>query len=89
MWLVFRDQDSDYRLAFQRLTKTLGTQNAAIKDVIWTGIFSLTRPTANKVETLRWEVLDRAHPPAGTSLLIEGLPSTDATAAIEMMAVRN
>ena len=87
--LAFRNQDDDYRLAFQRLIKTLGGQSASIKDVFWSGTYSLTRPTANKVETIRWEVLDRTHPPAGTSLLFEGLPSTDATAAIELMAIRN
>jgi enamine deaminase RidA (YjgF/YER057c/UK114 family) len=85
--LVFRDQDSDFRLAYQRLAKTMAPLGATFKDVFWTGNYALTLPNAAKIERLQWEFLDRAHPPATTALQIEGLPSTDATAAIEFMAV--
>lgn len=85
--LVFRDQDSDFRLAFQRLAKTMAPLGATFKDVFWTGNYALTLPNAAKIENLQWEFLDRAHAPASTALQIEGLPSTDATAAIEFMAV--
>jgi enamine deaminase RidA (YjgF/YER057c/UK114 family) len=85
--LVFRDQDSDFRLAYQRLAKTMVPLGATFKDVFWTGNYALTLPDAAKIEGLQWEFLDRAHPPASTALQIEGLPSTDATAAIEFMAV--
>jgi enamine deaminase RidA (YjgF/YER057c/UK114 family) len=85
--LVFRDQDSDFRLAYQRLSKTLAAQGATFKDAFWTGTYVLTRPNAAKLETIQWEFLDRAHPPAHLGLQIEGLPSTDATAAIEVMAL--
>ena len=84
--LVFRDQDSDFRLAYQRLAKTMAPLGATFKDVVWTGNYALTLPNAAKIESLQWEFLDRAHPPARTALQIEGLPSTDATAAIEFMA---
>ena len=85
--LVFRDQDSDFRLAYQRLAKTMAPLGATFKDVFWTGTYALTRPNAAKIESIQWEFLDRAHPPAHLALQIEGLPSTDATAAIEFMAV--
>jgi enamine deaminase RidA (YjgF/YER057c/UK114 family) len=85
--LVFRDQDSDFRLAYQRLSKTMAPLGATFKDVFWTGNYALTLPNAAKIESLQWEFLDRAHPPASTALQIEGLPSTDATAAIEFMAI--
>jgi enamine deaminase RidA (YjgF/YER057c/UK114 family) len=85
--LVFRDQDSDFRLAYQRIAKTLLPLGANYKDVFWTGTYALTQPTASKLESIQWEFLDRAHPPAHTALQIEGLPSTDATAAVELMAV--
>jgi enamine deaminase RidA (YjgF/YER057c/UK114 family) len=84
--LVFRDQDSDFRLAYQRLSKTLASQGTTLKDAFWIGTYVLTRPNAAKLETIQWEFLDRAHPPAHLGLQIEGLPSTDATAAIEVMA---
>jgi enamine deaminase RidA (YjgF/YER057c/UK114 family) len=85
--LVFRDQDSDFRLAYQRLAKTIAPLGATFKDVFWTGNYALTLPNAAKIESLQWEFLDRARAPAHTSLQIEGLPSADATAAIEFMAV--
>ncbi len=85
--LVFRDQDSDFRLAYQRLAKTMAPLGASFKDVFWTGNYALTLPNASKIESLQWEFLDRAHAPAQTSLQVEGLPSADATAAIELMAV--
>jgi enamine deaminase RidA (YjgF/YER057c/UK114 family) len=85
--LVFRDQDSDFRLAYQRLAKTMAPLGATFKDVFWTGNYALTLPNAAKIESLQWEFLDRARAPAHTSLQIEGLPSADATAAIEFMAI--
>ena len=84
--LIFRDQDSDIRLAFQRLGKAMEPLGATYKDVIWSGVYPLTRPLALKIEALRFDFFDRARPPAGTMLLFEGLPSIDATAAIELVA---
>jgi enamine deaminase RidA (YjgF/YER057c/UK114 family) len=85
--LVFRDQDSDFRLAYQRLARTMAPLGATFKDVFWTGNYALTLTNAAKIESIQWEFLDRARAPARTALQIEGLPSTDATAAIEFMAV--
>jgi len=85
--LVFRDQDADFRLAYQRLAKTMLPLGATFKDVFWTGTYALTRPNAGKLERIEWEFLDRSMPPARAALQIEGLPSTDATAAVELMAV--
>ena len=85
--LVFRDQDSDFRLAYQRLAKTLMPLGATFKDVFWTGTYALTRPDASKLESIQWEFFDRTSPPLHTALQIEGLPSTDATAAVELMAL--
>ncbi len=85
--LVFREQDADFRLAYQRLAKTLLPFGAGFKDVFWTGTYALTKPNAVKLENIQWEFLDRALPSARAALQIEGLPSTDATAAVELMAV--
>ncbi|MDP8990930.1 MAG: RidA family protein [Acidobacteriota bacterium] len=85
--LVFRDQDSDFRLAYQRLEKTLLPLGATFKDVFWTGTYALTQPGAAKLENVQGGFFDRASPLAHTALQIEGLPSTDATAAVELMAV--
>jgi enamine deaminase RidA (YjgF/YER057c/UK114 family) len=84
--LVFRDQDADVRLAFQRLSKALEPLGASMKDVFWTGVFALTRPMNAKVAEVRGEFLDSSKATAGQSIVVEGLPSTDATAAIEVIA---
>ena len=83
--LVFRDQDSDFRLAYQRLEKSIGALGAGMKDVVWSGSYALTKPNAAKLDAIQREFLN--HPLAGAAVQIEGLPSTDATAAIELIAV--
>lgn len=83
--LVFRDQDSDFRLAFQRLGKSIAAAGAGMKDVVWSGSYALTKPNAARLDVIQREFLD--HPLAGAAVQIEGLPSTDATAAIELIAV--
>jgi enamine deaminase RidA (YjgF/YER057c/UK114 family) len=84
--LVFRDEDSDIRLAFQRLGKAMEPIGVTFKDVFWTGIYPLTRPVAGKIGALRKEFVGSEAVPDPSRVLFEGLPSTDATAAIELMA---
>jgi len=57
--------------------------------VFWSGVYPLTRPVADKVRAIRFDFFDRANPPASTLLLFEGLPSLDATVAIEVAAAAN
>jgi enamine deaminase RidA (YjgF/YER057c/UK114 family) len=85
--LIFRDRDDDVRLGFQRLGKAIAALGSSMQDVIWAAAYSLTKPDAAKLDTLQWEFLKHEHPPAGTAIQIEGLPSTDATGAIEFIAV--
>lgn len=84
--LVFRDEDSDIRLAFQRLEKAMEPLGATSKDVFWMGVYPLTRTTAARIGTLRSEFVSSGAGAASSPVLFEGLPSTDATAAIEVMA---
>lgn len=84
--LVFRDQDADFRLAYQRLGKALSSQGAALKDVVWAESYALTKPNGAKLDTVERELLGQPH--GGTAVQIEGLPSTDATAAVELIAIK-
>jgi enamine deaminase RidA (YjgF/YER057c/UK114 family) len=84
--MAFGEQDADIHLAFERLRRELEMQGVTYKDVFWSSIYPLTRPVAQKVETIRFEFYDRSRPPAGTLLLFEGLPSLDATAAMDILA---
>ena len=85
--LVFRDRDADFRLAYQRLAKTIAALGAAPEDVLWTGAYVLTTPDAARIASIQPEFIPRPHAPAGHVVQVEGLPSTDATAAIELIAV--
>jgi enamine deaminase RidA (YjgF/YER057c/UK114 family) len=84
--MVFREQDSDIRLAFERLQKALEPLDVSYKNLFWTSFYPLTRPMADKVRAIRFDFLDHSQPPASTFLLFEGLPSIDATAAFEVIA---
>ena len=84
--MAFEDQDSDIRLAFERLRKALDALHVTYHDVFWSSFYPLTRAVADKAGTMRFEFYDRTRPPASTLLLFEGLPSLDATVALDVAA---
>ena len=84
--MAFRDTDADLRLAFERLGKVLESLGVTYKDVFWSSAYPLTRPVEEKTHALQQEFFDRSKPPAGTILLFEGLPSLDATMAMDVIA---
>jgi enamine deaminase RidA (YjgF/YER057c/UK114 family) len=83
--IAFRDQDSDVRLAFERLGKVLESQGANYRDVVFTNTYSLNRSVAGKAGAIRQDLLNGG----GTTEVFEGLPALDATLAIEVVAGRN
>jgi enamine deaminase RidA (YjgF/YER057c/UK114 family) len=85
--LAFHDQASDIRLAFERLGKALDPLGADLKGVVMTHLYSLSRSTAERVKAVRLEYYDKTHPPATTMLLFEGLPSLDASFAVDVIAL--
>ena len=84
--IAFHDQQSDARLAFDRLAKTLEPAAVRYSNVFFTHIYALTAQAMDQVRTVRFNYLDKAHPPASTLLPFEGLPSLDASFAIEVVA---
>jgi hypothetical protein len=81
--MAFRDSDADQRLAFERLSRELEPLGVTNKDVFWASSYPLTRPVEEKARAAQQEFLAQA---VGTTLLFEGLPSLDATMAIDVMA---
>jgi enamine deaminase RidA (YjgF/YER057c/UK114 family) len=81
--MAFRDTDADLRLAFDRLRKALEPLGVTYKDVFWASAYPLTRPLEEKVRAMKREFFEHA---AGTMLLFEGLPSLDATMALDVIA---
>jgi enamine deaminase RidA (YjgF/YER057c/UK114 family) len=86
--MAFRDTDADLRLAFDRLRKVLEPLGVSYKDVFWASFYPLTRPMEEKIRTMQTGFFDRAKPPAATMLLFEGLPSLDATMAVDVIAAK-
>ncbi|HUS04870.1 MAG TPA: hypothetical protein VMZ52_01135 [Bryobacteraceae bacterium] len=85
--MAFRFQDEDVRLAFGRLGKALESVGPSFKNVAMTSIYALTKGSADRVSRIRFEYCNSSAPPASTMLLFEGLPSMDASFAIDVVAV--
>jgi enamine deaminase RidA (YjgF/YER057c/UK114 family) len=94
--MAFQDRDQDLRLAYDRLGRTLETMKAAYSGtLVWNvhalniyslNIYSLNPATAMKTMALAPELLGTSARPAASTLIVEGLPSLDATVAIELVA---
>ena len=86
--ISFGYEESASRLAFERLGKELEQQNVSARDVVFTHYYALSMGLASQVQKLRPAFFDAAHPPAGTMLVFEGLPSMDAGFAVDVIAVK-
>lgn len=84
----FGYQEQDARLAFERLRKEVEQSGATFQDIVYTHYYPLANAIAVQLRKLRSEFFEADHPPAGTLLLFEGLPSMDAGFAIDAIAVK-
>jgi enamine deaminase RidA (YjgF/YER057c/UK114 family) len=85
--LAFGYRDDDARLAFQRLGKVLGQAGSSLDRAAVTSIYPLSGSIGEQVRRIGPEFFDKARPPAGTLLPFEGLPSLDASFAVDILAV--
>jgi enamine deaminase RidA (YjgF/YER057c/UK114 family) len=83
--MAFRESDPDLRLAFQRLEKALEPLGVSYKGVVFASYYPLTRAIAARAAAISAEFLA---PTPQTTLLFEGLPSLDATVAVEVVAAK-
>lgn len=84
--MAFQDRDQDLRLAYGRLGRALETMKAAYSGALVLNVYSPNPATAAKTAALAPEFLGPSARPAGSTLIVEGLPSPDATVAIELVA---
>ncbi len=84
--MAFQDTDQDLRLAYGRLGRALETMKAAYSGTLMLSVYSLNAATAKKATALAPEFLGPSARPVGSTLIVEGLPSLDATVAIELVA---
>jgi enamine deaminase RidA (YjgF/YER057c/UK114 family) len=85
--MAFRHQDGDIRLAYERLGKVLEDQGTSYGSVAHTAIYPISMTLADKIRTLGFEFLEKSRPPAATMTEFEGLPSLDASFAIDAIAI--
>jgi enamine deaminase RidA (YjgF/YER057c/UK114 family) len=85
--LAFGFRETDARLAFQRLGKSLEQTGSSYDRVAVASVYPLSRSIADLVRKVRPEFYDSARPPAGTMLPFQGLPSLDASFALDVIAV--
>ena len=85
--LAFGTTPADATLAFERLGKTLAQAGASYNQVVHLSVYSLSRSTAEVAVRAGREFFDPARPPALTVVSVEGLPSTDASFAVDAEAV--
>jgi enamine deaminase RidA (YjgF/YER057c/UK114 family) len=81
----FGFQESDARLAFERLKKSLEQAGAKPENVVYTHYYPLSQGLATQVRKLR---ADFFRAPAETILIFEGLPSMDAGFGVDAIAVK-
>ncbi|MGE5570930.1 MAG: hypothetical protein ACM3S5_17995 [Rhodospirillales bacterium] len=85
--LAFGFNDDDARLAFQRLGKSLEQKGASYDHVAVARIYPLSSSIADLVRKIRPEFCGRDRQPAGTMVAFQGLPSLDASFALDVIAV--
>ncbi len=85
--IAYGYQDSDARLAFQRLAKALDQGGSSIKDVAFAHLYPLSSSIAEQVRRIRFEFFDKSRPPASTLLPFEGVPAMDAGFAVDAIAI--
>lgn len=85
--LAFGAQESDIKLAFERLQRALTGFQAGFDRLAMSHVYLTSTALTARVRTVRARFYDGAHPPASTLLPVEGLPSLDATFGVDVIGV--
>jgi enamine deaminase RidA (YjgF/YER057c/UK114 family) len=85
--LAFQAQEKDIRLAFERLGKTLESMRVGYPDVVAVTMYPLAPDVAEKVRAAQFNYFLKQRPPVISTILMEGLPSLDASFGFEAVAV--
>jgi enamine deaminase RidA (YjgF/YER057c/UK114 family) len=80
-------EDRNARLVFDRMNKLLEPVRASWKSVAEVRFYPLAPSIEKQIGRVRDDYIDRAHPPAMSMVPVEGLPSIDASFAMDAIAV--
>jgi enamine deaminase RidA (YjgF/YER057c/UK114 family) len=85
----FGSTEADARLAFERLGKVLDPLGTSLHDVAFAHIYPVSRKIEDQVRVVERSFFDPAHPPAGSMIEMEGLSSSDAGFAVDVVAAKD
>jgi enamine deaminase RidA (YjgF/YER057c/UK114 family) len=85
----FGSAEADARLAFERLEKDIDPLGTSLHNVAFAHIYPVSRKIEDQVRVVERSFFDPAHPPAGSTIEMEGLSSSDAGFAIEIVAAKD
>jgi enamine deaminase RidA (YjgF/YER057c/UK114 family) len=85
--LAFGTSDNDARLAFQRLGKSLEQVTASLDKTAVARVYSLSRTVGELARKVGAGFFDKSKPPAQTVMPFEGLPSMDASFAVDVIVL--
>jgi len=85
--LAFGSQESDLKLAFERLERALASCDARFSGVAMSHVYLTSRGIIDKVRAVRAGYYHGKIPPASTMLPFEGLPGLDAQMGLDVIAV--
>jgi enamine deaminase RidA (YjgF/YER057c/UK114 family) len=80
-------EDRNARLAFDRMNKVLEPLRASWKSVVEVRFYPLAASIVKQIGRVRIDFLDRENPPAISMAPVEGLPSIDASFAMDAIAI--
>lgn len=84
--LGFGKENSDLRLALERLGRNLEAAGASHGSVVYTHVYAMLRSTGDNVARQRAALPGASASIAGTNIVFEGLPSVDASFGIDVIA---
>jgi len=85
--LAFGSQESDVKLAFERLQRALSSSSARFDHVVMSSVYVTSSAMTPKVRAVRAGYYSATNPPASTLLPFVGLPSLDASFGVDVVAV--
>jgi enamine deaminase RidA (YjgF/YER057c/UK114 family) len=87
MQMAFGNSENDLRLALERLGKTLESAGVSYGDTVFASAYVLQGSTRDALKKLWPDFVKR--PYTGTVLLFEGLPSLDASMAVDVVTLKH
>jgi len=85
--MAFGSQEGEFKLAFERLDRTLAESKSNFAHVIRTHLYLTAQELSSRILALQAAQTASAHAPASTLVPLESLPSLDAVFGIDAIAV--